>query len=90
VLDALGIVKCTRNMGGSANGRTANMYAPTFLPRDPTKNETAKHEYLEIKTAEEAQRRAEIHRVHEKRRDRISLPRMRKLKVVSAPLLAKT
>ena len=84
VLDALGIIKCTRNMGGSRNGRTPNMYAPTFLPRDPTKNDDATHDYLEIKTLEEAERRAELHRYHEKRKDRISLPRMCGLQMVSA------
>jgi hypothetical protein len=77
VLAALGIIVCTRGMGGSANGRTPNMYAPTFLPRDPTKKDDSAHDYLEIKTLEEAKRRAELHRFHEKRRDRISLPRMR-------------
>jgi hypothetical protein len=90
VLGALGIVKCTRSRGGSANGRTPNMYAPTFLPRDPTKNDDATHDYLEIKTPEEAERRAELHRYHEKRKDRISLPRMRKLQVVSAPSIVST
>jgi hypothetical protein len=72
VLDALGIIKCTRNMGGSANGRTPNKYAPTFLPRDPTKmDDEPTHEYLEITTLEEAERRAERYRRHEKRTGRM-------------------
>jgi hypothetical protein len=79
VLGALGIVKCTRDMGGSANGRTPKMYASTFLPRDPTAGDIPTNDYLEIKTPEEAERIAELHRYHEKRNDRISLPRMRKL-----------
>lgn len=78
VLGMLGIIKCTRNLGGSANGRTPNMYTPTFLSRDPTKNDDATHDYMEIKTQEEAERCAELHRFHEKRKDRMSLPRMRK------------
>jgi hypothetical protein len=77
VLAALGIVVCTRDMGGSRSGRTPSMYAPTFLPRDPTKKDDATNDYLEIKTLEEAERIAELHRYHEKRKDRISLPRMR-------------
>lgn len=84
VLDRLGIIKCTRNMGGSRSGRTPNMWKPTFLPTTPTAND-ATHYYLEIETLEEAERRAEQHRYHEKRKDRIALPRMRKLQVVSAP-----
>src|ERR1700686_2950827 len=36
VLRQLGIIDCTRNMGGSASGRTPNMWRPTFLPRTPT------------------------------------------------------
>jgi hypothetical protein len=88
VLNALGIIKCTRNMGGSANGRTPNLYAPTFLSRDPKNMDEPTHEYLEITTLEEAERLAELHRYHEKRRDRIALPRMRKLQVAS-PSIAK-
>ena len=84
VLARLGIIKCTRNMGGSRSGRTPNMWKPTFLPTTPAAND-ATHDYLEIKTPEEAERRAEQHRYHEKRKDRISLPRMRRLQVVSAP-----
>lgn len=83
VLDALGIIKCTRNMGGSRNGRTPNLYAPTFLSRDPARMDEPSHEYLEITTLEEAERRAELHRYHEKRKDR--LPRMRRMQRVSAP-----
>jgi hypothetical protein len=75
VLDALGIIKCTRNMGGSRNGRTPNMYAPTFLPRDPMKKDEPTHDYLAVETTAEAERRAELHRYHEKRKGRIALPR---------------
>jgi hypothetical protein len=71
VLTNLGIIKCTRDMGGSANGRTPKMYAPTFLPRDPTAGDVPTHDYLEIKTLEEAERVAEIHRFHEKRKGRM-------------------
>ena len=83
VLGVLGIIKCTRNMGGSANGRTPNMYAPTFVPRDPTVNDEPAHDYLQIKTVEEADRRAELHRHHEKRKNCVLLPR--KLRSVAAP-----
>jgi hypothetical protein len=71
VLAALGIIVRTRSMGGSANGRTPNMYAPTFLPRDPAKKDDATHDYLEIKTLEEAHRIAELHRSREKRKGRM-------------------
>jgi hypothetical protein len=83
VLGALGIIKCTRNMGGSKIGRTPNMYLPTFLPTKPTAND-ATHEYLEIKTMEEAERRAELHRSREKRKGRIP-KKPKKLQAVSAP-----
>ncbi len=71
VLTNLGIIKCTRDMGGSANGRTPKMYAPTFLPRDPTAGDVPTNDYLEIKTVEEAHRIAELHRFHEKRKGRM-------------------
>lgn len=70
VLGALGIIKCSRNMGGSKVGRTPNMYVPTFLPTTPTAND-ATHDYLEVKTMAEAERRAEIHRSREKRTGRM-------------------
>jgi hypothetical protein len=70
VLAALGIIKCTRSMGGSKSGRTPNMYLPTFLPSTPKLND-ATHDYLEIKTLEEAHRIAELHRYHEKRKGRM-------------------
>ncbi len=70
VLAALGIIQCKRNMGGSKSGRTANMWKPTFLPSTP-KLDDAGHEYLEIKTLEEAKAIAEMHRFHEKRKSRI-------------------
>jgi len=84
VLDALGIIKCTRNLGGSANGRTPNMYAPTFLPRDPKKLDEPTHEYLEITTLEEAERLAELHRFHDKRKGRI--PQQQPRRVHTPPL----
>ena len=53
-----------------------NLYRPTFLPTTPTAND-ATHDYLQIKTVDEAERLAELHRFHEQRKDRISLPRKR-------------
>ncbi|OAF17848.1 hypothetical protein [Bradyrhizobium neotropicale] len=53
VLCALGIIECTRNMGGSRSGRTPNMWKPTFLPSTPTAND-ASHAYLDVKTEGEA------------------------------------
>jgi hypothetical protein len=70
VLVALDIIECTRNMGGSANGRTPNLWKPTFLPSTP-KLDDATHDYLKIKTLEEANAIAEIHRFHEKRKGRM-------------------
>jgi hypothetical protein len=69
VLRQLGIIDCTRNMGGSASGRTPNMWRPTFLPRTPTLHD-ATHDYLEIKTLEEAKGIAARHRIHETRKHR--------------------
>ena len=82
VLTTLGIIERTRDMGGSAIGRTPNTYRPTFLPTTPTAND-ATHDYLEIETMEEAKRRAEIHRSHEKRTGRMP---SKKLRVISAPI----
>jgi hypothetical protein len=88
VLEALGIILCTRNMGGSSAGRTPNMYAPTFLPTTPTAND-ATHDYLEIKTLEEAERRADMHRHHEKRDGRILiLPPKKPLRLIPSPSIA--
>jgi hypothetical protein len=70
VLAALGIIRCTRNMGGSRNGRTPNAWKPTFLPSKPGADD-ASHDYLEIKTPEEAKMIAELHRFHEKRQGRM-------------------
>jgi hypothetical protein len=69
VLRELGIFDCTRNMGGSASGRTPNKWRPTFLPRTPTSND-AKHNYLKIKTLKEAKRIAVMHRIHDTRKHR--------------------
>ena len=79
VLQNLGIIKRTRSMGGSRTGRTPDMWKPTFLPTTPTAND-ATHDYLEHATPEEVKRIAEQHRAHEKREDRISLPRRRRLR----------
>lgn len=72
VLEALGIVRCTRNWGGSKTGRTPNKWIPTFLPTDPTAGapDDATHDYLKIETRKEAQRIAERHRFHELRKGR--------------------
>jgi hypothetical protein len=80
VLGALGIIRCSRNMGGSKIGRTPNLYVPTFLPTTPTAND-ATHAYLEVKTTEDAERRAAIHRSREKRKGRIP----KKMRAVAAP-----
>jgi hypothetical protein len=69
VLRKLGIFVCTRNMGGSASGRTPNIWRPTFLPRTPKSND-ATHDYLKIKTREDAKRIALMHRAHETRKHR--------------------
>lgn len=66
VLVALGIVQRTRSMGGSATGRTPDMWKPTFLPTTPTAND-ATHDYLEHAAPEEAKRIAEQHRFRDKR-----------------------
>ena len=87
VLRELGIIECTRNMGGSLSGRTSNMWRPTFLPRTPTSND-ATHDYLNIKTREEAKNIAAEHRFHETRKDRPAPPKTRKLRKVSAPPIA--
>jgi len=70
VLQQLGIIECTRNLGGSVSGRTPNMWRPTFLPRTPESKDAAPHDYLKIKTREEAKRIALLHRVHETRKHR--------------------
>jgi hypothetical protein len=77
VLRQLGIIDCTRNMGGSASGRTPNMWRPTFLPRTPTSND-ATHDYLEVKTLAEAKRIAVMHRIHETRKHRLPPARPRR------------
>jgi hypothetical protein len=86
VLVNLGIIKCTRSMGGSKSGRTPNMWKPTFLPSTPMLDD-ATHDYLEIKTVEEAKRIAEQHRSHEKRKGRMP-QKHRKLRAVSLPSIA--
>jgi hypothetical protein len=87
VLRELGIIECTRNMGGSISGRTPNMWRPTFLPRTPTSND-ATHNYLEITTSEKAKEIAHACRDHETRKDRPLPPRSRKMRRRSAPSTA--
>jgi hypothetical protein len=87
VLRELGIIECTRNMGGSISGRTPNMWRPTFLPRTPTSND-ATHDYLKIKTFEEAKAIAHAYRVHETRKDRPLPPKTRRLRKASAAPIA--
>jgi hypothetical protein len=85
VLRYLGIFDCTRNMGGSASGRTPNMWHPTFLPRTPTSSD-ATHDYLGIKTVAEAKAIAKKHRIHDIRERRPPKPRRHPaLAVVSSP-----
>jgi hypothetical protein len=85
VLRNLWIVQQTRNMGGSRDGRTPNMYKPTFLPSDPGLKD-ATHDYLRIETREEAERIAEQHRF--KRLRKPPVMRKRRLRVVSSPTIA--
>ena len=83
VLEALGIIECTRNMGGSLRGRTPNLWRPTFLPRTP-KTDDATHDYLKF-TLPEAKTIAGAQRIHDTRDRR---PKPRKLRKVSAPPIA--
>jgi hypothetical protein len=80
VLRNLGIVTPTRSMGGSRDGRTPNMYKPTFLPSEPGLKD-ATHDYLKITTKVEAERLAEIHRFKRLRKP----PAVRKPKLKLAP-----
>lgn len=80
VLASLGIIERTRGMGGSATGRTPNMYRPTFLPTTPSADD-ASHAYLEVTTMEEAHRRTEVRCSREKRKGRIP----KKMRMVLAP-----
>jgi hypothetical protein len=90
VLVVLGIIERTRSMGGSATGRTSDMWRPTFLPRDPTKPDDSTHDYMDVKTLDEAKRRAALHRLRDTR-DRRAPPKprkTRKLRVVTALSIA--
>ncbi len=89
VLVALGIIERTRSMGGSAIGRTPDMWRPTFLPTTPTAND-ATHDYLEHSTPEEAKRIADTHRVRDTRPRRAPKAEKPKLRVVSAPSIIST
>jgi len=82
VLRELGIIECTRNMGGSVKGRTPNLWRPTFLPRTPTAND-ASHEYARF-TLDEARAIAHEYRAHETRKGRAP-SRLRK---ISGPSIA--
>jgi hypothetical protein len=88
VLRELGIIECTRNMGGSVSGRTPNLWRPTFLPRTP-KTDDATHDYLKI-TAEEAKTIAAEHRVHDTRERRPPAARPRKVQTVRISPIATT
>ena len=85
VLRNLWIVQQTRNMGGSRDGRTPNMYKPTFLPSEPSIKD-ATHDYLKIPTKKEARRVAEMHRF--KRIRKPPVMRKRRLRVVSSPTIS--
>jgi hypothetical protein len=67
VLEALGIVECTRRMKGTSTGRLSNLWRPTFLPTTPKAND-ATHEYTKFTTTAEAQAAAEAARVHDTRK----------------------
>lgn len=84
VLRALGIIKNTRGMGGSRIGRTPNMWLITFLPTTPTADD-ATHDYIEIKTKEEAKAIADRARQHEEITKTRKPPKKPKLVVVAAP-----
>jgi len=86
VLRALDIIECTRDMGGSATGRTPKMWRPNFLPRTPTSND-ATHDYLKIKTLEEAKAIADLHRFHDKRKGRMP-QKLKKLRAALSPSIA--
>jgi hypothetical protein len=66
VLEALGIIQCTRCMQGTSSGRLPNCYRPTFLPTTPRAND-ATHEYTRFKTVAEARLAAEAARIHDPR-----------------------
>jgi hypothetical protein len=76
VLEALGIIVCTRTRGGSLRGRTPNLWRPTFLPRTPKAND-ATHDYAKF-TLAEAKAIAAAHRIHETRKHRPPPARPRK------------
>lgn len=86
VLRELGIIECTRTMGGSRSGRTPNMWKPTFLPSAPTLND-ATHDYLTVKTREDAAGIAQQFRFHDLRERRAPTPKRGKpkLKAISSP-----
>jgi hypothetical protein len=73
VLEALGIVECTRSMKGTSTGRLPNLWRPTFLPTTP-KASDATHDYTKFTTKAEAHAAAEAARVHDtrKRYDRVA------------------
>jgi hypothetical protein len=69
VLEALGLVECTRRMQGANSGRLPNLYRPTFLPTSP-RGDSATFDFERFKTVDEAKRTAESVRTSDKRIDR--------------------
>jgi len=69
VLEALGIIECTRRMQGTNSGRLPNLYRPTFLPTSP-KGNCATFDFEKFKTVDEAKQAAQAMRNGDKRVDR--------------------
>jgi hypothetical protein len=66
VLEALGIIECTRRMQGPNSGRLANLWRPTFLPTTPKAND-ATHEYSKFTTRADAKAAAKAERIRDTR-----------------------
>ncbi len=71
VLEAVGIIVCTRRMQGTNGGRLPNLYGPTFLPTSPH-GSRATFEFERFKTVDDAKQAAQAARI----RDRRSLDRL--------------
>jgi hypothetical protein len=69
VLEALGIIECTRRMMGASSGRLPNLWRPTFLPTTPKAN-NATHDYTKFTTIADAKAAAEAVRIHDTRERR--------------------
>jgi hypothetical protein len=67
VLEALGLIECTRRTKGTSSGRLSNLWRPTFLPTTPKAN-NATHDYTKFTTTTEAHAAAEAARVHDTRK----------------------